>query len=142
MMSPLLSRSLGFAVLLLTVVCASPGWGQSAELPFHDLSYLDTPVRFGAGANKPSEQVSVDILRHPLREKARKMLLKALEIMRTGQHKEAIEQLKAMLTKYPDSGPYAHNLLGVEYMRTEQFADAVTSFGEAALLLPHDAVTR
>jgi Flp pilus assembly protein TadD len=34
------------------------------------------------------------------------------------------------------------SLLGVEYMKTDQFDAAVTSFEQAVLLLPHSAVDR
>jgi tetratricopeptide (TPR) repeat protein len=64
-----------------------------------------------------------------------------MEKMESGDHQTAIEQLLEALTKYPDSAPYVHNLLGVEYVKTDRFKAAVSSFEQAVLLLPHDAMT-
>jgi len=88
------------------------------------------------------ETVSADSLRHPISPKAHGMLQKALRMMDSGDHQAAINQLTLTLTKYPDSAPYVDSLLGVEYMRTERYPDAMNSFERAAELLPHDAVIR
>src|SRR5579862_7013220 len=65
--------------------------------------------------------VSVDLLRHPITAKVRKQILSAMDKMDSGDHEAAIEQLRETLAKYPDSAPYVHNLLGVEYVKTDQF---------------------
>jgi len=70
------------------------------------------------------------------------MLQKALETMKSGKHDTAINQLRETLAKYPESDAYVHSLLGVEYLRTDRFTDAVDSFEKAVMLLPHDAVNR
>src|SRR5262249_26015030 len=44
--------------------------------------------------------------------------------------------------KYPDSAAYVHSLLGVEYLKTNQFPAAVDSLEQAVGLLPHDAFNR
>jgi Flp pilus assembly protein TadD len=62
--------------------------------------------------------------------------------MNSGDHEGAIKQLLAVLTKYPESAAYVHSMIGVEYMRTERYTDAVSSFEQAVVLLPHDAVNR
>jgi tetratricopeptide (TPR) repeat protein len=49
--------------------------------------------------------------------------------------------LKETLEKYPESALYVQSLLGVEYVKTERFQDAVGSFEQAVSLLPHDAMT-
>jgi len=90
--------------------------------------------------NRPAT-VSVDVLRHPMSAKVRRLLLSAMDKMESGDHEAAIAQLRETLTKYPDSAPYVHNLLGIEYVKTDQFNAAVSSFEQAVLLLPHDAMT-
>jgi tetratricopeptide (TPR) repeat protein len=101
-----------------------------------------------AGAHTPeakpgngSAVVSVDILRHPVNAKIRKLLLRAMEKTDSGEHEAAIGQLLEILRKYPDSAPYVHNLLGVEYVKTGRFQTAVSSFEQAISWLPHDAMT-
>ena len=84
--------------------------------------------------------VSSDVLRHPLTSKARRRLQKALHLSQLGEHSAAILELRETLVKEPSSAPYAQSLLGVEYVRSQQFADARTSFEEAARLMPHESV--
>ncbi|MEQ1946083.1 MAG: hypothetical protein ABL995_02775 [Bryobacteraceae bacterium] len=93
-----------------------------------------TPVQAGT--------VSVDALRHPVSEKTRKRLRKALDTMDAGDHAAAIEQLRDILATQADAAIIAHNLLGIEYLRTDRFRAAAESFEAAARLLPHDGVTR
>jgi Flp pilus assembly protein TadD len=85
--------------------------------------------------------VSVDLLRHPISAKVRPLLLRAIETTESGDHEAAIAQLRETLAKYPDSGAYVYNLLGVAYVKTDRFETAVRSFEQAVLLLPHDAMT-
>ena len=86
--------------------------------------------------------VSADLLRHPINEKARRMLRSALETINSGDHETAIQQLRDVLRRYPESAAYVHSLLGIEYFRTNRFSAAVESFVQAVALLPHDAVNR
>jgi Flp pilus assembly protein TadD len=44
------------------------------------------------------------------------------------------------LLKEPSSASYAQNLLGVEYVQNQQFAEARNSFEEAVRLMPHESV--
>jgi tetratricopeptide (TPR) repeat protein len=105
-----------------------------------------TAVRDVPGATvqekAPAGTVSVDLLRHRLPEKARRMLLQALRVIETGDHAEAIRRLEETLAKYPDSAAWTQSLLGTEYLKTEQLTAAVTSFEQAVQLLPNDAVNR
>jgi len=140
--------------LVLSALCvgshasAQIGGGGSPEVRTirTDLG-IDGPYREVAPRPEVEPQaedgtVSADILRHPISEKARKMLRKASETMQAGSHQAAIEQLLDVLSKYPESAAFAHSLLGVEYMRTEQFRAAADSLERAAAMLPHDAVNR
>ena len=85
--------------------------------------------------------ISVDFLRHPVSGKVRRQILSAMAKMESGDHEAAIGQLWETLAKYPDSAPYVHSLLGVEYVRTDRYQAATNSLEQAALLLPHDATT-
>src|SRR5579862_3150914 len=98
------------------------------------------------GASNVSAQtgplvISVDFLRHPVGAKVRRLILKAMAKMEAGDHEAAIGQLRETLTKYPDSAPYVHSLLGVEYVKTDRYQAATSSLEQAAVLLPHDATT-
>lgn len=84
--------------------------------------------------------VSTDVLRHPLSSKARRLLDKAMHLTDLGNHTAAIEGLQEALAKYPSDAPYAHNLLGLEYIETGRFTDAKNSFEEAVRLMPHESV--
>jgi tetratricopeptide (TPR) repeat protein len=84
--------------------------------------------------------VSSDVLRHPLSSKARKSLLKALHLSELGNHTAAIQELRQTLVKEPSSAGYAQNILGVELVQNQQFAEARSSFEEAVRLMPHESV--
>jgi tetratricopeptide (TPR) repeat protein len=84
--------------------------------------------------------VSADVLRHPLSSKARRRLEKALRLADLGEHPAAIKELRETLVKEPSSAPYAHSLLGVEYVQSQQFAEARISFEEAVRLMPHESI--
>jgi tetratricopeptide (TPR) repeat protein len=101
------------------------------------------PLADGSGEQQGSGGVvSADILRHPIKEKTRRLLQIAVKTMNAGEHENAIRQLLDVLAKYPESAAYVFSLLGVEYLRTDRFTDAVDSFEQAIALLPHDATNR
>jgi len=112
-----------------------PGWGP----PILDSSTPNFP-RSSLLAPGPAT-VSADVLRHPLSSKARRLFEKAMHHAELGDHAAAIQGLQEALAKYPSDAPYARNLLGVEYIETRQFSDAVTCFEEAARLMPHESAT-
>jgi Flp pilus assembly protein TadD len=86
------------------------------------------------------DAVSVDLLRHPIGEKVRLLLRKAMDTMDAGDHESAIKQLLDILSKHPESAAYVQSLLGVEYFKTGQFRAAVDSLEQAVALLPHNAL--
>lgn len=78
-------------------------------------------------------------LLHPLSIQARQMLRKALGFADSGHHPDAVKQLLKTMHKCPDAGAYAYGLLGVEYLKTHQFSEAVGALHEAVTLSPRDA---
>jgi predicted TPR repeat methyltransferase len=112
---------------------------QAGSVP--DSSPAGAPMQPEAKPGNGPVVVSADLLRHPITGKVRRMLLSAMEKMASGDHEMAIEQLRETLAKYPNSAAYVHNLLGVEYVKTDRFKAAVRSFEQAVMLLPHDAMT-
>lgn len=91
------------------------------------------------GASPAPRTVSVELLRYPLSAKALYMLQKALQISDQGDHAGAVQQLQKTLSKFPGSGAYVYSLLGVEYLKTGQFSEAIDALEQAVTLLPHDA---
>ena len=124
------------AALLCVCVLVAPLAAQNDETSTH--------WRTIRGAPDPRSPltVSADLLRHPVSHRTRHMLERALDWMRSGKHQEAIQQLQHTLAADPSSAAYVHSLLGVEYMKTDQFTAAVSSFEQAVELLPHDAINR
>ena len=136
--------TLSFVLLAATAAAQTPSplplevrLGQRAGTPL----IVDAPELPAANASS-LETVSADLLRHPLPVKARQMLQKAQRAADAGDHANALQLLEGMLAKYPDASAWTQSLLGVEYMKTDQFTSAVTSFEQAVLLLPHSAVDR
>jgi tetratricopeptide (TPR) repeat protein len=84
-------------------------------------------------------KVSVDELRHPLHGKARRVIATAWHYALQGEHLRAIATLREGMAKMAAVIPYAHALLGVEYLHLGRNAEAVPEFTEAARMFPHDA---
>jgi tetratricopeptide (TPR) repeat protein len=86
----------------------------------------------------PAATVSADQLRRPLSTKAAKLLRQAQSYASSGDHGRAIEELNLALRE-PSAIPYAHAMLGVEYLKTARAAAAIEHLEPAAQMLPHDA---
>jgi tetratricopeptide (TPR) repeat protein len=84
-------------------------------------------------------KVSVDELRHPLTRKARSALATVLGYAERGEHEKAIATLEQAMAKIRELRPYAHQILGVEYMRVGRAPEAIAELAEAVDLFPHDA---
>jgi Tfp pilus assembly protein PilF len=93
----------------------------------------------GEGASPIPGTVSVERLRHPLSAKGLRMLQKAQGYTHAGDHARAIEELHRALQE-PSAMPYAHSILGIEYLKTRQVAAAIAELEEAVQLLPDNAV--
>jgi tetratricopeptide (TPR) repeat protein len=86
----------------------------------------------------PAATVSADQLRRPLSTKAAKLLRQAQSYGSGGDHDRAIEELNRAL-KEPSAIPYAHAMLGVEYLKTAQVGPAIEQLELASQMLSHDA---
>ena len=95
----------------------------------------------GAKSRNAPAVVSVDILRHPISRKVRRLLLRAMGKMNAGDQEGAISILLGTLAKYPDSAVYTEALLGVAYVKTDRYEEGVVALEKAVALLPHDAMT-
>jgi tetratricopeptide (TPR) repeat protein len=84
--------------------------------------------------------ISTDVLRHPPSLKARRLLQKAIHLSELGNYPAAIQGFQEALAKEPSAAPYAHNLLGLEYLRISEFAKAKDSFEEAVRLMPRESI--
>ncbi len=129
-----------------------PAWGQFSNNPY-DAGFSGAYDRWALDeglSNLPRSQepklpagapaiVSVDTLRHPLSSKGRQLLETALNFARRGNHTAAINSLRDALVKYPADAPYVHNLLGFEFLETNQLMEAKNSYEEAVRLMPHES---
>ena len=135
-----------------------PAWGQIRYGNPYDASMARSPFGFpGFGSRESVEPISsfpepgsmnnasgsptisTDVLRHPLSSKARRLFEKAMHFAELGNHHAAIDGLRDALVKCPSDAPYAHNLLGLEYIEAHQYSEAKESFAEAARLMPHES---
>jgi tetratricopeptide (TPR) repeat protein len=92
-------------------------------------------------APEPATSVSVEQLQHPLSRKAAKMLGQARNFAAMGRHDQAIAQLQTAL-KERSAIPYAHSMLGVEYLKANQLPDAIAELEQAVALLPRNVADR
>lgn len=127
--------------LLALPLCAQP-YGEHAEAPLDAALWpnsVPSVIDRSTVHQAPARTISAELLRYPLSGKALHMLQKALQTSGAGDHSGAIEQLQKTLTKCPGSGAYVYSLLGVEYLKTGQIAEAVNALERAVMLLPHDS---
>jgi len=142
------------AALRLTIwfsslaTCSVPVWGQLYGNPY-DAALTEGSLNGGFGIvqetriNLPppgrAAVVSKQTLQHPLSSKGRLLLEKAINLSRRGDHAAAIQGLRDALVKYPADAPYAHNLLGFEFLSTHQVMEAKNSYEEAVRLITDDS---
>jgi len=125
----------GFHMDEFDVLFAHGGTHQE-ETPAIDDAFPD----HRAAATTAELKVSVDELRHPLRGKAQRLVATAWRYAVQGDHLRAISTLREGMTKMAAVIPYAHALLGIEYLHLGRNAEAVPEFTQAAVMFPHDAV--
>jgi Flp pilus assembly protein TadD len=81
--------------------------------------------------------VSVEQLQHPVSRKGAKLLDQARNFAAMGRHDKAIGQLLLALQER-SAIPYAHSMLGVEYIKTGQIPAAIAELEQAIALLPRN----
>lgn len=89
----------------------------------------------------PASTVSVEQLQHPLTHKGAGLLNQAQNFAAMGRHDKAIAKLQEAL-KERSAIPYAHGMLGVEYLKTNQFAAAIAELEQTLASLPHNVAAR
>jgi hypothetical protein len=72
----------------------------------------------GETSSGPAGTISVEELRHPISAKARKLIEQGQRYAGNGEHDKAIQEFKRAMAE-PSAVPYAHSLLGTEYLRTK-----------------------
>jgi len=89
-------------------------------------------------AARPEDEgnaVSIQQLSHPLSRKGRRLIAKVESYLRLGQRAKAKQQLTQAI-KEPSAAPYAHAILGTEYLRDGQAQAAIPELEDAARVLP------
>jgi tetratricopeptide (TPR) repeat protein len=144
-----------FAVLYSSLYLTTASlWGQIPKLaPLAEVARAeDSPDTFANNEvfyNSPrapepqafqaAGTVSVEQLQHPLSRKGEKMLHRAKNFSAMGDHGKAIAELRLALGER-SAIPYAHSLLGSEYLKINQVPAAIEALEQAVKLLPRNAV--
>jgi tetratricopeptide (TPR) repeat protein len=144
----------------------APLWGQGSNVqPFETIihaedspsSFADNQVYYGlphmpdpagysetdgavspTSKSSPAGTVSVERLQHPLSRKGASLIRKAQNFSSMGDHGKAIAELQLAL-KERSAIPYAHSLLGSEYLRINEVPAAIEALEQAVKLLPREA---
>jgi Flp pilus assembly protein TadD len=89
----------------------------------------------------PAGTVSIEQLQHPVSSKGAKLLGKARNFSAMGQHDKAIAQLQIAL-KERSAAPYAHSMLGAEYLKMNRVPEAISELEQALTMLPRNVPDR
>lgn len=81
------------------------------------------------------DTVSVAELKHPLSRKGQALLTKAEKDLQAGRISEGLAGIGKAMSE-PSAIPYAHALLGAEYLQLGRFEEAVPELEQAVQLLP------
>ena len=81
--------------------------------------------------------VSADFLRHPLSDKAKRVILDAQHRGERGDHLGAIAELRRALDKFPKEAPYLNNMLGLQFVAAGDVASARDAFKHVLDWMPH-----
>jgi len=147
-------------IMIAVVIFSAPTFGQQARVGLIPLdrragstldddsgegfrSQYDQLERIFTKSELPSESwhelsagtVSVEQLRHPLSEKGERLILNGQRFAKAGDHAKAIDEFREALNERT-SMPYAHGLLGAEYLKEGNATAAEVELSEAVLLMP------
>jgi Tfp pilus assembly protein PilF len=100
--------------------------------------FVPNIVDSAQSSNRPGA-VSVAQLRHPLSRKGFELIQTLLSYLNMGQREKAQAELVKALQE-PSAAPYAHAILGTEYLMESQVAAAVPELENAAQVLPISSV--
>jgi tetratricopeptide (TPR) repeat protein len=117
---------------------AIPRPEDSSETHAVNLLFYDNPR--GAEvtpAPVPAGTVSVEQLQHPVSRKGAKILNQASNFAAMGRHDKAMQQLQLALQER-SAIPYAHSMLGAEYLKIDQLRPAIVELEQAVALLPRN----
>jgi tetratricopeptide (TPR) repeat protein len=145
--------AVAFTLFYLTLnIAAANAWGQTFKFATpmthaedspgaaeNNQIFYDSPRTPEPQVSQPAGTVSVEQLQHPLSHKGEKLIRQAQNFAAMGDHDKAIAELQLAL-KEPSAIPYAHSLLGTEYLRTNQAPAAIEALEQAVKLLPRNAV--
>ena len=87
----------------------------------------------------PAGLVSAERLRHPISKKGALILERAQNASHAGRHEQAIAEARKAMAD-PTAAPYAHGLVGQEYMKLGQMETALPELEQAVATLPRDPV--
>ena len=79
---------------------------------------------FSSNPEQPAGTISVDEARHPLSEKGERLIEKGQRYANAGDHRKAIDEFKHALNER-SSAPYAHGMLGTEYLKINNLSAAI-----------------
>jgi len=89
----------------------------------------------------PAGLIPADELSRTISKKGIKLMNKVESYMESGNNTKVIDTLQQALNE-PSVAPYAHGLLGTEYLKLNRVADAVNELEQAVQLLPHNVPAR
>src|SRR5262249_52917392 len=95
------------------------------------------PIRFEKGSESASApgMVSAEELRNPLTKSGKKLLQHIEDLLRSGKREEAEQELKKAVEDR-SAAPYAHSILGAEYLKSGEVPLAVGELRTAVRLIP------
>lgn len=142
--------------LTILFLLAASSWGQppasvytapvgrpedSPSAAATNLIFYDNPRGLQPAQTTPASAVPLEQLQHPLSSKAIGLLRKAESLANKGLHDKAIAQLERAL-KERSAIPYAHSMLGQEYLKLKQIPAAIAELEQALTALPRNVATR
>jgi tetratricopeptide (TPR) repeat protein len=130
---------MGVAARGLPSLDVIPRAEDSAQAASDNQIFYGSPRLPEPQVSEPAGAVSVEQLQHPVSRKGDGLLRQALNFAAMGDHPKAIAKLQLAL-KEPSAVPYAHSMLGTEYLRINQVPAAIEALEKAVKLLPRDAV--
>lgn len=138
-LTPMGAASLGVAPIGTPSIGTVPRAEDSPGAAADNQIFYGSPRLPEPQVSEPVGAVSVEQLQHPVSRKGDGLLRQARNFADMGDHQKAIAKLQLAL-KERSAIPYAHSMLGTEYLKTNQVPAAIEALEQAIKLLPRDAV--